>query len=268
MINIINIANSTTRYNFHTHTQFCDGHATMEEFVVEAIAEGITDLGFTPHSPIPIESPCNMSVESVETYLNEINRLRQVYADKINIYAAMEMDYLNKAQFTDKMTADIPLDYRIGSVHFIPSFDNPDEYVDIDGRFEKFKVKMRTYFHDDIEAVVKSFYKQSLEMIETGGFEIVGHFDKIGYNASQFCESIDEQPWYDHLAINLFEAIMDYGYIVEINTKAWLQHNRFYPNLKYFAMLNKYNAPIIVNSDAHYPTLIDSGRAEALKLIS
>lgn len=267
MINFIDIANSTTSYNFHTHTQFCDGHAPMADFVNEAIAIGVSHLGFTPHGPVPIESSCNMKQEDVQSYIEEIVRLRQTYGDRINIYAGMEVDYLNENQFTESMCSDVNLDYRIGSVHFIPSFDNPNEYIDIDGRFEKFKVKMKTFFHDDIEAVVKSYFKQSLEMVQAGGFEIVGHFDKIGLNASMFSQNIDEQPWYDHLVINLFEAIMDYGYIIEINTKAWLQHNRFFPNLKYFAMLKKYNATVLVNSDAHYPTLIDSGRPEALKLI-
>ena len=61
MIDFIDIANTTTNYNFHTHTQFCDGHANMEEFVTEAIAMGFQHLGFSPHSYIPIESPCNMA---------------------------------------------------------------------------------------------------------------------------------------------------------------------------------------------------------------
>ena len=95
----------------------------------------------------------------------------------------------------------------------------------------------------------------------------IGHFDKIGLNASLYSTGIDEQPWYDRLVINLLEAILDHGYIIEINTKAWQQHNRFFPNQKYFPLLKKYNAPIIVNSDAHYPALIDSGRPEALQLL-
>jgi histidinol-phosphatase (PHP family) len=59
---------------------------------------------------------------------------------------------------------------------------------------------------------------------------------------------------------------MDYHYIVEINTKSWVPRNRFFPNLKYFGMLKKYNAPVVFNSDSHYPTMIDAGREEAMKL--
>lgn len=268
MIDFKRIIDTTTAYNFHTHTQFCDGHAPMETFVTQAMAMKFSHLGFSPHAPLPIESSCNMTIDSVPQYLEEIERLRNQYGDKINIYAGMEVDYLNKQQFSTALNDNRNLDYRIGSVHFIPSFDNPEEYIDVDGRFEKFNAKMKTFFHNDIETVVKSFFRQSLEMVQTGGFEIIGHFDKIGLNASRYCEHIDEQPWYDRLVMELLEAIMDHGYIIEVNTKAWMQHNRFFPNLKYFSLLKKYNAPVVVNSDAHYPTLIGSGRSEALKLIN
>ncbi len=44
-------------YNFHSHTEFCDGRAQMEAFAREAVRCGFTHYGFTPHSPIPIQSP-------------------------------------------------------------------------------------------------------------------------------------------------------------------------------------------------------------------
>ena len=39
------------------------------------------------------------------------------------------------------------LDYRIGSVHFLPCGDG---YVDVDGRFDSFKIKMERFFDNDI----------------------------------------------------------------------------------------------------------------------
>ena len=263
------ITQETDLYNLHTHTQFCDGHATMEEFVTEAIALGFTHLGFTPHSPISVESPCNMTRESVQQYFDELERLRRVYGDRINLYTSMEIDYVSVG---DGPASDyfqqLPLDYRIGSVHFIPAIDNPSEMVDIDGKFQAFKARMSKYFGNDIEYVVKKFFSQMMAMVDEGGFDIVGHMDKIGFNASQYCPDIDEEPWYDKLVIDLFENIMDHHYTIEINTKAWLQRNRFYPNLKYFGMLKHFNAPVVVNSDAHYPTLLNNGRLEAIKLLN
>ncbi len=269
MIDFKPITQITDLYNLHTHTQFCDGHAAMEEFVVEAIEQGITHLGFTPHSPISVESPCNMTREDVPVYLAEVERLRKAYGDRINIYASMEIDYVSVGDGpAAKYFRQLPLDYSIGSVHFIPAIDNPSEMVDIDGKYLAFKARMSKYFGGDIEYVVKAFFSQMMAMVEEGGFDIVGHMDKIGFNASQYRDGIDEEPWYDKLVIDLFENIMDHGLTIEINTKAWLQRNRYYPNLKYFGMLKHFNAPVVVNSDAHYPTLLNSGRMEALKLLN
>lgn len=268
MINFKDITESTSYYNFHTHTQFCDGHAPMEEFVTEAIAMGFRHLGFTPHGPISIESPCNMTRDNVSAYLSEINRLQEAYGSVIAIYAGMEVDYIRGVEQNDPFMMQLPLDYRIGSVHFIPSFDDPKEYVDIDGRFERFKVKMSTYFHGDIEAVIRSYFSQYMDMLDKGGFDVAGHFDKIGLNASLYSEGIDDCEWYDQLVERAFESIMDHGYAVEVNTKSWHNYNRFFPHLKYFDMLKKYHATILVNSDAHYPSLINSGREEALQLLT
>lgn len=268
MFDFTRITQSTDLYNLHTHTQFCDGHATMEEFVIEAIASGFTHLGFTPHSPISVESPVNMTREQVQDYYDEMKRLHSTYGDRINLYTSMEVDYVGAGGGpASNYFQQLPLDYRIGSVHFIPAIDNPDDMVDIDGKFEGFKARMGEKFNDDIEYVVKMFFSQMMDMVDEGGFEIVGHMDKIGFNASQFRAGIDEEPWYDRLVMDLFENIMDHHLVIEVNTKAWLQRNRFYPNVKYFELLRRFNAPVVVNSDAHYPTLLNNGRFEALKLL-
>ena len=269
MFDFKSITRETDLYNLHTHTQFCDGHATIEEFVVEAVAQGFTHLGFTPHSPISVESPCNMSRESVQQYFDEVERIRKIYGHQIRLYTAMEIDYVSvgDSPANDYFRA-LPLDYRIGSVHFIPAIDNPSVMVDIDGKYPDFKARMAKYFNGDIEYVVRTFFSQMMAMVEEGDFDIVGHMDKIGFNASQYRDGIDEEPWYDKLVIDLFENTMDNQLTIEINTKAWLQRNRFYPNLKYFGMLKRFNAPVVVNSDAHYPTLLNSGRMEAIKLLN
>lgn len=268
MIDLKQIIASTDRYNFHSHTQFCDGRANMEDFVTAAIEMGVEHYGFSPHSPVPIASPCNMAIEQVEMYLDEVARLKCKYRDKISLYASMEIDFLDDWGPAHPFFQNLPLDYRIGAVHFIPSLVNPTEYVDIDGRYENnFKVKMGEHFNDDVEWVVCTYYAQSMKLVEAGGFDIIAHCDKIGHNASCHRPGIDREPWYDQLVKRHVEAIMDHHYIIEINTKAWKQHSRFFPNQRYFDLLKRYNAPIVVNSDAHYPDLINAGRLEALTLL-
>lgn len=127
---------------------------------------------------------------------------------------------------------------------------------------------MAKYFDNDIEAVVKSFYAQSIDMVEKGGFEIIGHFDKIGHNASHFRPGIEDEPWYINEANRLADCIIASGCIVELNTKAYHLHNhRLFPSTRLLQRVIKAGTPIIVNSDAHDPALIQSGRAEAFSLI-
>ena len=256
-----------TGYNLHTHTQFCDGHATMEEFVEAAIKAGYRHLGFTPHSPIPFNSSCNMEHGQVDAYFQEIARLRERYEDRLSIYAGMEIDYLNGWGPTHPYFASLPLDYTIGSVHFIPSFDDPDTYIDVDGKPENFILKMKEYFHDDIESVVRSFFNQYLKMVKEGGFDIVGHFDKIGRNASHYRPGIEDEPWYRKQVDKLADAIIAKRYAVEINTKMWETEKRFFPAQRLWQRLINAGLTIVVNSDAHVPALLDSGRPTALSAL-
>lgn len=113
---------STRAYNFHSHTQFCDGRAEMARFVEAAVSSGIKHYGFTPHSPIPFESPCNMDGERVEEYINEFKRLKALHAGEINLYLSMEIDYLGKDWgASHPYFKELPLDYRLSSIHFIPT---------------------------------------------------------------------------------------------------------------------------------------------------
>ena len=119
-------------------------HSPVAAFAEAAAESGFLHYGFSPHSPIPVQSPCNMSFERVEEYLKEFRRLRDEYAGKLNLYCSMEIDYLGSDWGPSNPYFDtLPLDYRIGSVHFIPSAEG---MVDVDGRFESFKGKMERFF--------------------------------------------------------------------------------------------------------------------------
>ncbi|MDE5687294.1 MAG: histidinol-phosphatase [Paramuribaculum sp.] len=265
MIDFRNIVKDTDRYNFHSHTQFCDGRANMEQFAAAAAEAGFMHYGFSPHSPIPFESPCNMSFDAVAIYLDEFARLKQKYAEQTALYAGMEIDYLGKEWGpANDYFANVPLDFSIGSVHFIPSGEG---MVDVDGKFENFRMKMAKFFANDIRHVVETFYSQTHDMIDAGGFDIIGHYDKIGHNAAHFSPGIEETAWYKALVDDATDHIIAAGLTVEINTKARADHSRFFPAPRHWRRLAQSGATILVNSDAHYPELIDASRAEALQML-
>lgn len=267
MIDLLSVIGPERAYTFHSHTQYCDGHATATEMAREAVRQGFRFYGFSPHSPIPIPSPCNMSAGSVDEYLAEVDAVRhELSASGCRFFAGMEVDYLGDDWGpSHQYFQTLPLDYTIGSVHFIP--DQEGIYVDIDGRFESFREKMHAHFHGDIDYVVRTFFSQSITMVEKGGFDILGHFDKVGQNASYYHPGIEDSILYRRLVGELIDLIVSRCQLIELNTKALAQHGRFFPGVRYLEHLVRSGVPILVNSDAHSPDALDAGRREAFEIL-
>ncbi len=266
-IDLRHIINSTERYNFHTHTQFCDGRDSIETIATVGVSLGFKHIGFTPHSPIPVESPCNMSLASVEHYFAELKRVQTLIGNQCRLYRGMEIDYLgNKWGPASEYFQMLDLDYSIGSVHFIP--DSNGEYIDIDGSFDAFAKRLKKFFSNcSLRYVVETFYEQSHKMIDAGGFDILGHFDKIAHNASHFEPNIEQQGWYRDLIDDYIRHIIDSGVIVEINTKACAEHQRFFPSYDIWERLVSTGVPLMVNSDAHFAEKLIASRDKALNML-
>lgn len=265
-MDILSIIKDTDRYNFHTHTQFCDGRNSVADMAAAAVADGFLHIGFSPHSPIIIESPCNMLPVDVPAYKAEVEKANIAADGRCRFYTGMEIDYLGPDYGpASEYFRNLGLDYAIGSVHFIRN--RRGEYVDIDGSFDSFQRKMDKYFDNDIRYVVEEYYRASSEMLAAGGFDILGHFDKIGQNAGYYQTGIEDEDWYQQLVADYISRIIESGIIVEINTKARIDHNRFFPGLRYWQRLVDAGVPLVVNSDAHYASKIDASRSEALQIL-
>lgn len=260
--NLREIIRSTQKYNFHAHTQWCDGRSTLEQIAMAAADAGFEHFGFTPHSPIPIPSPCNMSEADLTAYRAEIERVGKLLEGQVKLYRGVEIDFLGEDWGpASELFANGDFDYTIGSVHFIPAQDGT--LIDIDGRFEHFKERMEQHFHNDIRYVAETFYSQSHRMLELGGFDILGHLDKISQNASYFQPGIEEEGWYKRLVDDYIDHVAAVNPIVEINTKAREQHGRFFPHERYWRRLLDAGIDLCVNSDAHFADRVNASRAEA-----
>lgn len=252
-------------YTLHAHTQFCDGRNTMAEFAQKADSMGFTHYGFTPHSPLPIESSCNMSMTDVPVYFAEIERLRKIYPN-IRFYKAMEIDYLDDSWGpSNPYFKGLDLDYAIGSVHFVPNQDGV--YYDIDGRPDRFRKRLHESFRDDVRYVVDRYFLHSMEMVAAGGFQIIGHFDKIKHNAGTVEPGIERTDFYKTRVNALIDAIIHSGVIVEINTKSWKEFGQLFPAQNHWRRLLEAGVKIVVNSDAHFVDRINQSRPEVLKAL-
>lgn len=252
--------------NYHSHCLYCDGRADMEVFVRFALSEGFSSYGFSSHAPLPFPTSWTMEWDRMDDYLSEFHRLKAKYAERIELYVGLEIDYLDETSHPGiARFCNLPLDYRIGSVHMLPTADG--EVVDIDVPVDTFCRLVDVRFGGDLDRVVHLYYDRLLRMVELGGFDIVGHADKMHYNASCYRRGLLDEEWYDDLVRSYFQEIARHGYQVEVNTKSYLDKHVLFPNVRYFSYLNKLGIRVQVNSDAHYPERINDGRREALQAL-
>lgn len=249
--------------NYHSHSSFCDGKAPIEDFIKKAIDQGFSSYGISSHAPLPFSTKWNMEQADVPEYLSQIDQLKEKYSNKIELYAGMEIDYLNRIHNpANNYFQTLPLDYRIGSVHML--YDNKGEIVDLDSKPDIFANNIKEHFHNNLKNTIISYYDKLIDMIELGGFDILGHADKISLNANIYHPGILKEKWYLDKIKEYFHFIAEKQIMVEINTKAYTLYNIFFPNQEHFQLIKNLQIPVLVNSDSHHPDLINSGRIEAL----
>ena len=254
------------RTNFHSHCSFCDGKAPLEEFVKSAVEAGFTAYGVSSHAPLPFETKWNMPEDEVPAYFREIGRLKTLYGDRVALYAGMEIDYLDEQwNPASDYFRQLPLDYRIGSVHLV--FTPEGEMVDTDTSAENFKVLTDRKFSGNLEAIAGAYFESSLRLAEKGGFDFMGHPNKIAANVEAYRAGATGERWYRDYVEKLFERLKNKHIMAEVNTKAYLTRGCFFPDVSLFGLLKDLELPVVVNSDAHRPDLIDAGRKEALEAL-
>lgn len=262
MTDLKQIIDTTRDYNFHAHTQFCDGRDTISDIAGSAASSGMRYFAFTPHSPLNTPSPCNMDKEKMSVYISEMERVRDEYYDRMSILTSLEIDGMG-AEFGPHIDyfQKLPLDFRLGSVHFVPNQDGV--FLDCDGRFERFSRYLKDGYQNDLRYVVEKYFEQVLTMIERGGFELLGHFDKIAGNAAIAYPEIENEHWYEALVDDVVSHAKGAGLMVEINTKAFADKGRFFPDERWWKKLVDAKLTLAIDSDAHYASKVTAGRNEA-----
>jgi len=256
--------------NFHSHCTFCDGRNHPEDFIKFAVSKHFRAYGFSSHSPLPFETFWNMSACDMDEYISEITRLKEKYEDLIEIYLGMEIDYLDDTYNASiPYFRSLPLEYRIGSVHFL-SGGLPlteENMACIDGPYEEFAMAVEQYYHGNVRLITEDFFRASMQMVEKGGFDIVGHLDKIYQNGILHPDFDIHATWYQKLLTMYIDLIAEKELIVEVNTKNLVRKHQTFPHIETLQILHKHHIPIMVNSDCHSPDLVNDGREKTLAIL-
>lgn len=232
------------RVDLHNHTSLCN-HATgtMEEYVLQAIKEKIDVFGFSCHNPMAFDRQYRMDFQDLPFYLDEINRLKEKYKGKIEILTALEIDFL--PTFMDEKLLGLPLDYRIGAVHFLGNwgFDNP-EFI-------------REYSKRDINDCWSEYFKATEMLAKSGKFDILAHMDLL--------KIFNYRPTKDlRLQIeSALKAVKKANMCIELNAAGFRKEvQEQYPSLEILKMAYALEIPISFGSDAHAVEQINFKRLE------
>ncbi|MDO4619725.1 MAG: histidinol-phosphatase HisJ family protein [Lachnospiraceae bacterium] len=225
----------------HVHSRYsADSEADPEETIRKAVKRGLPLLCFTDH--IDYDYPVEDLVfdYDVNAYFEELQRLRDKYADQIKVLIGVELGMQTHLgpEYT-KLLEQHPFDYVIGSQHLVNRMD-PYYPETFEGKTDA--EIFRSYFEETLEDV-KAFHE----------FDSMGHLDYIvrygrkkrRYNWHDYADIIDE----------ILKLLVRYNIALEINT-AGIRKQMGAPNPQP-EILHRYRelggTLVTVGSDSHKP---------------
>lgn len=244
--------------DLHNHTELCC-HAcgTMEDYVRQAIAKGISIFGFADHSPWMLQEDIKMalSYEEVPIYVERVRNIQRQFSSApdapINILMGMEMDFLpDDNSEALRFLKEYDFDYAIGSVHYIGTwgFDQEEQIA----RFQ----------NESVRQIYEHYFGLVKELVKSGIFDIMGHLDlikKFGY--------FPESGW-DDIQEDVARIIGESGMAVELNTSGMDKPvHEFYPTPQFLKRLHKHGVPITLGSDSHRPMEVGRYFDRAISLL-
>jgi histidinol-phosphatase (PHP family) len=226
----------------------------MEEYLAEAKRKGLLEIGFADHFPLDLlgftpETPVTMRGDELPAYLADVALLREQAS--IPVRLGVEVDYLpGREALTARLLAALPLDYCIGSIHFLDGWDftNP-RYA---GRYQA----------EDTDLLYARYFAMLQGLAESRLFDVVGHLDIIKKFAYFPRGSIE------HLVEETCRVLAGAGLCVELNTAGWrAPAGEAYPSELFLRCCLELGIPVTLGSDAHRPEDVGAGLERAVGLL-
>ena len=218
--------------DYHMHTLLSDGKDTYEEMVRMAISKGLDEIGISDHICLkPVD--WTLQIEDMPVMTRQILDLKEKYSDQIKIRYGIELDYFPGMEKNLKEVIDsIPVDYVIGSVHFIGEW-NFDTDQSLYGKWSNDKL-------------YEKYFKLVQQAAKSGLFDIIGHLDLI----KKF--RIYPETNQDKLLEDTIKIIKTHNLVVELNTGGMDRPcAEYFPGPKLLEMCYRYQIPVTLSSDAH-----------------
>lgn len=218
--------------DYHTHSFYSDGGNSYLEILKEATNKGIIELGFSDHLCLHYPEWA-VKKDDFGKLIREFNKIKSLETKEMKIRFGLEVDYIeNKECEIQEFLSQFPLDYVIGSVHYVNNWNfdtNKNEYKGI-----------------DLDRFYRGYFNVLQKAARSGLFDIIGHADVV--KKFNYYPSFNLHTYYAETAKIFAES----GVTIELNTSGRNKPcKEFYPADKFleFCFLN--NVPVTLGSDAH-----------------
>lgn len=220
--------------NYHTHTIRCHhAQGSEEQYIQSAIDSGIQILGFSDHTPQIYPggyiSHIRMLPDQLEDYAMNLYVLRQQYRSQIELHIGLEAEYY-PALFTDlrELLRDYPVEYLLLGQHWCGN-EAGEVYV---GR------------PTEDTLLLKQYYSQVLEGLDTGLFTYVAHPDVLNF--------VGDSKTYEEQIRPFCREVAAMRVPLEINFVG-LRNGSHYPNPAFWHVAAEENCRVVFGVDAHHP---------------
>ncbi len=229
-------------WDYHMHLE--RGAQTVsyiELFMAKAAGVGIIEIGVTEHlyrfrearNILWDDYVASRSVNTVGSHVSLIERAREA---GIPVKLGIEADYVpGKEREIERVLKMFPLDYAIGSVHWLDGW--------------AFDLNPRDWEGRSVEAVYRKYYETLGRAAESGLFDVIGHPGNIAYFGHRAPASL----LFD-LEEEFLSRVARLPVALEINSGGLIRPAKeLFPRPDMARRIAERGIPVTTGSDAHRP---------------
>ncbi len=242
-------------FNIHTHTYRCmHASGTDEEYVQNALKQGIKVLGFSDHIAFKHrnDSGMRMKYTEVDEYIASITKLKEKYVNSINIYIGFESEYI-PAEYDLYQEVFQKVDYLILGPHLYEDYHHYSSRINTPNQME-------------------SYYAMLEDAAGSGLFTYIAHPDIY------MCSQKEFTPECEELAHRIARLSLQYDIPLEYNLEGlrntfdgriWQNGTNIgYPRPEFWKVISSYPVKVILGADAHDPHVFnDKATYKGLELV-